>query len=495
MDFFVFKKPPEGRWLKYITERKMEMENKRKKSFTMPHNYVIVFGIILFAMLLTYIVPAGSYERVVDPNTGRTVVAEGSFAYGEQSPVGPFSVFEAVAQGFNEVADIIFFVIFAYGWVNVLIVNGTFNAMMGAIIRKFDTKVEFLIPVIMILFGALGSTIGLTEETYGLIPVFVSLAIALGYDAIVGGAMIYVGVATGFASATLNPFTVGVAQGIAGVEYPYGLALRVVILVVFEIVAIAYVWRYAKKVHADPTKSILYGTKLDLPPMASREELVNTKANGRHVACGLVFVAVIAVIVYGTTQLGWYLNELSALFIIAMIVSGIIGKMNANQIAQSFVQAAKDMMFGALIIGLSRGIVVVLTNGGIIDTIIYGLSQPLAAMGNALGSLSSYVSAVGMLVVQNIINCFIGSGSGQASATMPIMAPLADLIGITRQTAVLAFQFGDGYSNMFWPSGVFLISGLMNIPANKWWKFVAPLFGIMFVLQMVFMCVAVAIGF
>ena len=210
---------------------------KKKKGFTMPHNYVIVFCIILLATLLTYIVPAGSYQREINDD-GREVVVEGSFEYNEQTPVSPFGIFEAVAQGFNEVANMIFFVVFAFGWVNVLIVNGTFNAMIGGVIRKLGTKVELLIPVLMMFFGILGSTIGISEETYGLVPVFVSLAVALGYDAIVGGAMVYIGVATGFASATLNPFTIGVAMGIAGVEYPYGVLFRSIVLVTFEIVAI-----------------------------------------------------------------------------------------------------------------------------------------------------------------------------------------------------------------------------------------------------------------
>lgn len=467
---------------------------KKKKGFTMPHNYVIVFCIILLATLLTYIVPAGSYQREINDD-GREVVVEGSFEYNEQTPVSPFGIFEAVAQGFNEVANMIFFVVFAFGWVNVLIVNGTFNAMIGGVIRKLGTKVELLIPVLMMFFGILGSTIGISEETYGLVPVFVSLAVALGYDAIVGGAMVYIGVATGFASATLNPFTIGVAMGIAGVEYPYGVLFRSIVLVTFEIVAIIYVWRYARKVYKDPTKSLLYGTKLELPQMASRDELMNTYANMRHKLCGLLFMVAMGLMVYGTTQLGWYINELSALFIIMMIISGFVGGMSPNDIARSFVQAAKDMMFGAMIIGLSRGIVVVLTNGGVIDTIVYGLSLPLEHMGHTLGALSEYIAAVGMLIVQNIINCFIGSGSGQASAVMPIMAPLSDIVGVSRQVAVLAFQFGDGYSNMFWPNGIFLISGLMNVPANKWFKFVAPLFGIMFCFQVLFVCIAVAIGF
>lgn len=470
------------------------MSNNRT-GFKMPHNYVVIFSIIILAAVLTWLIPAGSYDREVN-EAGRTVVVDGSFHYTEATPVGPFKLFESMAQGFNEVADIIFFIIFAYAWINILLLNGTFNAMVGGIMRSLGDKVEFLIPVLMICFGILGSTMGMSEETYGLIPVFVGIAVALGYDAIVGGAMVYVGVATGFASATLNPFTIGVAMGIAGVEYPYGLIFRIIILVVFEAVAIFYVWRYARKVHADPTKSLLYGTKLDLKITASREELEKAHMNGRQKLCCLAFLVTVFFIVYGTTMWGWHINELSALFIVSMLVTAIIGGgMGPNDIANSFVQAARDMMFGALVVGLSRGIVVVLTNGGVIDTIIYGLSLPLAKMSHALGALSKYVCAVGMLLVQNIINCFIGSGSGQASAVMPIMAPLSDLIGISRQTAVLAFQFGDGYSNMFWPNGIFLVSGLMNIPANKWFRFVAPLFGVMLVFQMIFMCIAVGIGF
>jgi len=466
---------------------------KKSKKLSMPHSYVIIFAIIIFAMLLTYIVPAGNYERAVN-EAGRTVVVEGTYARAEQSPVGIFQLFSCVFNGFVEVADIIFFIIFAYAWVNVLMTNGTFNGLMGAVIRKFGTKVEILIPILMIAFGALGSTMGLLEEFYGLIPVFVGIAIALGYDAIVGGAMVYIGAATGFASATMNPFTVGVAMSVAGVEYPYGLAFRIVILVIFEAVAIFYVMRYAKKVRQDPTKSLLYGTPLDLK-VVSHEELANATLSTRQKLCGVAFLVTLFFIIFGALKWGWYITELSSLFLMSMIITGFIGGMNANDIAKNFVQSAKDMMFGALIVGLSRGVVVVMTSGNIIDSVIYGLAQPLTAMSNSLGAVSNYISAMGMVFVQNIINFFIASGSGQASAVMPIIAPLADVIGLSRQTAILAFQFGDGYSNMFWPTGIFMIAGLMNVPAEKWFKFVAPLFGIMFALQLVFICVAVGIGF
>ena len=162
-------------------------------------------------------------------------------------------------------ADIIFFVVFAYAWINILLKNGTFNAMIGGLIRRFGDKIEFMVPIIMLFFGILGSTMGLSEETYGLIPAFVGIAIALGYDAFVGTCMTYVAAATGFASATLNPFTIGVAMGVSGVEYPYGLSYRILIFIVFQTVLITYVWRYARKIKADPTKSLLYGTKLEWP--------------------------------------------------------------------------------------------------------------------------------------------------------------------------------------------------------------------------------------
>lgn len=470
------------------------MGNNQKKGFTMPHNYVIIFCIILIAVLLTYIVPAGNYDR--QPNAaGRTVVVDGSFHYVDQTPVGPFQVFECMAEGFNQVSDIIFFIIFAYGWVNLIIVNGTFNSMMGAILRKFGTRIKLLIPVLMITFGILGSTMGMSEETYGLLPVFVGVAIALGYDALVGGAMVYIGVATGFASATLNPFTVGVAMSIAEVEYPYGILFRIIILCVFEAAAIWYVMRYVNKIEKDPTKSLLHGMNLNLGSGLTKEELMATKIETKHVLTGISFLVTVFFIVYGVIKWEWYINELSALFIVSMLVVGAISKMSPNEIAKTFVASSRDMIFGAMVVGLARGIVVVLSNGNVIDTIIYGLSSSLIGISNSLGAVAHYATAVGMLVVQNIINCFIGSGSGQASAVMPIMAPLADMLGVSRQTAVLAFQFGDGYSNMFWPSGVFLISGLMGVPANKWWRFVAPLFGIMFCLEIVFMCIAVAIGF
>lgn len=459
-------------------------------NFKIPNSYVIIFIMIVIAAVLTWVIPSGQFDRVVSEEAGgRMVVIQGSYHEVEGSPVGITGIFSAIVTGFVEVSDIIFFIVFAYGFVFTLMKNGTFDAMMGAVMRKFEHNSLLLFGIVMIIFGVLGSTMGMSEETYGMFPIFIGLATALGYDAIVGGAIVTIAVSTGFASATLNPFTVGVAQGIAEVELYSGIVYRVLCWFVFMTIAIVYIFAYANKVKKDPRKSLLYGEKISIATSGlTKEELMNVKMTTRHKLCGLVFIAVIGLLIWGTTTQGWYINQIATLFLMGMIAAGIVGGDNANKIAENFVEAARGMMFGALMVGMSRAILVVLQQGVIIDSVVYGLSRVLEGTSGA-------VSGVLMVAVQNILNFFIPSGSGQAAVSMPIMAPLADLVGLTRQQAVLAFQFGDGYSNMFWPTSVCMICGLMGIPVNKWYKFVAPLFGLMMIAEIVLMSVAVFIGY
>ncbi len=457
-------------------------------SFRFPHSYVIIFGIIVLVTLLTYIIPAGQFERVVDEVSGRTLVVPGTFQYVEQSPVGPFEMFVCIQQGFIDVADIIFFIVFAYGFVYMLIKNGTFDALIGSMLRGLGNKVGALIPLAMVLFIFLGSTVGILEETYGMIPIFIGLAVAMGYDAIVGSAMVYVGAATGFAAATLNPFTIGVAQTVAGVEIGSGIGYRILCAVIFGGIAIGYTMWYAHRVKKDPTKSLMYGEKMELASSTDRDKLQATYATGRQKACGVLFVLTIAGLLVGTLKFGWYINQLAGLFLIMMIVVGLVGGFGPSKIAETFVESTKGVIFGALVVGLSRGVLIVMNEAQIVDTIVNFLA-------NLLARTSGYLSAVGMLVMQNIINFFIPSGSGQAAVTMPIMAPVSDMIGLSRQIAVLAFQFGDGFSNMFWPTTVCMMCGIMNIPLNKWYKFIAPMFAMMFLAQILLMCGAVAIGY
>lgn len=470
---------------------KNKAEGKKKKfnlSIKMPHTYVLLSCILIAVAILANIIPAGEFQRVQDVASGKMVVIPGTFQVIKGSSFGIFDLFMAVQKGFVDAADIIFFIIFAYGFVYMLIKNGTFDAVLGTLIRKLGNKIQLMIPVCMLTFGILGATMGLYEEAYGLLPVFIGMAVALGYDAVVGGAIVFIGVSTGFSAAILNPFTVGVAQQIAGVPMLSGAAFRTLCFVVFMSASIIYTWRYAIKIKKDPTKSVLYGVELENIKIADKDELINKKLTTRHKLCGVAFIITIITLLYGTMELGWYINELAALFLMMMIVVGKLGGFTFTEIANTLVESTKGMTFGILVCGFSRAVLMIMKDAQITDTIVYFFASLLEGR-------STYVSALGMLGTQNLINFFITGSTSQASITMPIMAPVAELIGLNKQIAVLAFQFGDGFSNMFWPTVVAFECGLMGIPINKWYKFIAPLFGIMFSLQVVMMVIAVAIGF
>ena len=461
----------------------------KKKRFKVPHTYVIIGIILVIVTAMTWLIPAGEFERVEDPATGQTVVVNDSFRFVEQTPVGPFRMIMAIGDGMVNASDIIFFIFFAYGFVYLLIKTGAFYGSIGALSRRLRGSESLIFPVFMVMFGICGSTFGMYEETYGLLPAFIGIAIALGYDGLVGGAAVVLGVATGFAAATLNPFTIGIAQGIAQVPIGSGVGYRIVCLILFEGLAIWYVMRYAKKVKKDPSKSLVRDIQFNVGEEGmTKSKMEALPFTGKHKFIMLLFLATIVILVFGTTQLGWYLSELSALFLIMMIVVGLIGGFGLSQICKLFVEAVSEVIFGALVVGVARSLTIVMTEGNIIDTIVY-------YMAGALGKAGTEVAAVGMIFVQNILNFFIPSGSGQAAVSMPIMTPLADAIGLNRQIAVLAFQFGDGFSNLFWPTVVATECGLMGIPVERWYKFMTPLFGMMLGLQVVMIVIATMINY
>lgn len=466
----------------------MSQETKTKNKFTMPHTYVIIGMILLILTGFTYIIPAGVYERATDPVLNRTMVVADSFRFVTQTPVSIFKMFSAVVSGLVSTADIIFFIFFAYGYINMLIHTGAFYGGLGTLIKRFHGRETLIFPIFMVVFGICGSTFGLYEETYGLLPAFMGISIALGYDALVGGAAVIVGTATGFAAATLNPFTIGIAQGIAEVPIGSGIGLRTICFIVFQSTAIIYIMLYARKVRKNPEKSIVKDVKFNFSSGMTRDELEKLPFTNKHKFIMLLFLLTIGILVYGTTHYGWYLNELSTLFFIMMLITGLIGGNSLSDISKFFINSVSDVLFGAFAVGVARALTIVMEDGQIIDTIIN-------YMAGTLSTLPKSVAAVGMVVVQNLINFFIPSGSGQAATSMPIMAPLADAIGLTRQTAVLAFQFGDGFSNMFWPTSAATLCGLMSLPINKWYKFITPLFVIMFILQIVFIIIAVSINY
>jgi len=431
-----------------------------QKPFKVPHTFVLLFALIIVAVIGSYIIPAGEFDRATDPNSGRTVVVPGTFHRVEQNPQHPFKTFIALQKGSIDAADVVFFVFFVYASFYIVLQTGALHSFIGGLLRALRGKEVVLIPVFMYIFALGGSVFGMFEETFGFIPLFVGLAIAMGYDAIVGMCMVFLTVGMGF---------------------------RIVSWFVFVTMAVIWTVRYALRIKKDPSKSLLAG--VDMGKLAlNHDELVDKKATGRDRLILAWVVGTIGVLIWGVIAKGWYFDELAGLFVIMGIATGLIAGWGPSKIAATFLEGCKDIVFGALVVGLSRGILVVMREAQIIDTVVYAMSQPLAA-------LPRWIAAEGMLVVQTLINFFIPSGSGQAATTMPIMAPLSDLLGISRQTAVLAFQYGDGFSNLLWPTTLLpVVCSIAKIPIQKWWRFFVPFFGLLLVAQVIFIAVSVMIG-
>ena len=304
---------------------------------------------------------------------------------------------------------------------------------------------------------------------------------------LMGLAVIAFGAGIGYAGAMMNPFTVGVAQGIAEVTYMSGIGYRAACHVVMIIIAAIFIMRYASKVKDDPTKSYLYGTAL--APTGEAADVENMKFGWQQKLVLLDLVATIALVVIGVIKWGWYFSQICGIFLIMAIVAAIIMRWNLHQIGDMFVEGFKDATTAAIMIGIARGVKLVLTEGGIIDTVVYGLTLPLS-------HLPAWLCGIAMLVMQTILNFFIPSGSGQAAVSMPIMAPMADLLGLNRDVAVLAYQFGDGLSNIIWPTAfAAVVSGLAGVPLDKWWKLAFKLFGLLVAAQAILMVIAVMTGF
>ncbi len=459
-----------------------------KKKFQLPHPYALIVILILVCTVLTYIIPAGIYDRVEQANTGRMIVEPESFHYVEQTPVEPFSMVQAIPIGMGEVGWIIFLVFIIGGSFGIINKTGAIEAGLGASIEKVKGKDVILIITLMIVFSIGGATIGLAESTLIFIPICVMLAKALGYDAIVGMAIVNIGAVCGFAAGWMNIFTVGVAQGIAELPLFSGMGMRIFSHVVVLTIAMIFILKYASSIRKTPEKSLVYG--LDTKIEAS--ELNNTilEFNGRRKAVLIIILLGFIVLVYGITH-GWSTGtQISSLFLVMGIIAGYAGGLKTDEIADSFVNGTKDVAYGAMLIGLCRAMVVILTNGQIIDTVLH-------AFAGVLGGLPTAIAAGLMVIVQTLINFLINSGSGQAATTMPIMAPLADLLGVSRQTAVLAFQYGDGLSNSLWPTSGILMAGLSmaGIPYDRWIKWVWKMMLVMHIAVILLVMLSVVIGY
>ncbi|TLQ49375.1 putative basic amino acid antiporter YfcC [Ruoffia tabacinasalis] len=457
----------------------------------MPHTYVLLFSFIIIAAILSWIVPAGEFERVMVGE--REIINPDSFAHVASNPQGIFEVLKSIPRGFARTQGISYFLFVTGGSFLIINKTGMIESALSRIVSSLKDKEALVIPVVVLIMGLAGSTIGLSEETIVFIALGVSLARAIGYDSLIGVGMIGLGAGVGFTSGFMNPFSVGVAQSIAELPLYSGIELRLVLFTVLWIVTSLYLIIYGKRVKADLTNSIVYDEEMKARNHADFQDL-NTTENieftTKQKIIAAVFVGGFVVIAYGVMSLDWFITEIGAVFLGMGLISGLIYGMRPEDLADNFIEGAKDMMYAALIVGLAQSLVIIMEDAMILDTLINGLT-------GAISNLPSVLSAAGMYVVQIIINFFISSGSGQAAVTMPIMVPLADALDVTRQTAVLSYQLGNGFLDSIMPmSGILMAQlAIADIPYKKWVKFAMPLMGIWLAIGLVFIIFAQLVGY
>ena len=435
---------------------------KKKNGFKNPSPYFIILILIILSVVATWIIPSGEYDRVIDEATGREVVDPESFRYIERTPVGLFDALVAIPIGIKNQVGIISFIFIVSGAIAVIKETGAIDAGIIKLVDKFKGRDIPLLIVTMIICSLLGSLLGFAQEMIPFIAIGIALASGLGYDRVVGFHIVRTATWIGFAASTMNPFVVTVAQEMAELPLLSGMGYRVIVYVVFMIISGVFFLRYAKKVKKDPSKSILYGYESEVDPKQFEVEERYTTFTTRHKLVLLIFVAGLILLAYGAVKFDWGTNEMGAVLFGISIICGFIGGFGPNQIAQEFSKGMGLVTGGALIAGFTGAIAVILNQGQILDTMIHGLSVPLA-------NVSGVATAVGMMIMYSFINFFIGSAAGRAAATLPIMIPLSDILGITRQTAVLAFIIGGGITNMLWPNMIYVLA-FGDIPYNRWFK-------------------------
>ncbi|WP_077602608.1 YfcC family protein [Oceanobacillus sojae] len=444
---------------------------KQKKKFQLPDAYVILFIILLLAAILTYIIPAGSFEREATEE-GTDVIVPDSYSQIEQQPVNFIDLFSSIQEGLIGGAGLIFLVLTIGGTFAVIEKTGAIDNLILNTIKRTKNREWLLILMVAGLFSVFGGLGIIANSSIAFIPIGIILARAMKMDAIVGVSIIYLGAYSGFAIGFLDPQTTGFAQQIAQLPLFSGLALRIVLYVIVVGATIAYIIWYANRVKNDPQKSILSGNPFPKLEEKSMDD-VDGKLTPTQLAVLLVLTATIVVYVYGVFQWNWDINQMAGIFVALAVVTSLISKIGANQMVEEFMNGAKRVLYGALIIGMARSIVVILENGQVLDTVVHGMAI-------ALEPFSSVMGAVAMFIGNGLFNLVVTSGSGQAAIVMPIMTPLADLMDIPRQVAVQAYTLGDGFTNIITPlSGVLMANlAIAGIPWTKWLKFALPLVGI-----------------
>ncbi|QMU99583.1 YfcC family protein [Borrelia sp. A-FGy1] len=451
-----------------------------------PSSFTIIFSLIVFMTILTYVLPAGEFSketRVVNGST-KEVIISGTYHTVERPSRGFFdgiyTVLTSMAKGMEHAVEVIIFILIVGGSYGVILRTGAVDAGITAAIRKMGSKDKIFIPFMMFIFSIGGTTTGMCEETLPFYLVMIPLVLALGYDMIVAVSIIGLGAGIGTMASTINPFSTGIASAIAGIDLNDGFYFRLILYVVSTLIAIIYVLVYALKVKKDPTKSIVYTQREEHYNVFIKDSEnsigvnVSSFTNERKIVLFLYGVMVLF-LMYSIIQLGWWMQEMTMLYLGTAILSAVVCKMSESQMWDAFIEGAKDMMTAAIIIGIARGVMIVADDGLITATILNAAAEFLYGLPKAL-----------FIVLNEIVQIFTGfiipSSSGHASLTMPIMSPLADFLEVPRSSVVIAMQTASGLVNLITPTGVIMaVLGIARLGYGSWFKFVLPLFIIEFI--------------
>ncbi len=451
-------------------------------NFKFPSAYTILFILIALVAALTWIIPAGQYDRVENKELGKDVPVSGTYKAVEGNPQDVVDVLLAPIDGFYDhssyeatAIDVSLFILIIGGFLGLVTKTGAIDAGIERVTHRLEGREEMMIPILMALFAAGGTIYGMAEESLPFYSLLVPVMMAARFDPLVAAATVLLGAGIGVLGSTINPFATVIAANASGIPFTDGIMLRVIMLVIGYIICVAYVMRYARMVRADQSKSIVYDkyeeNKAHFLGNQSDEGLEFTTTRKIILT---IFGASFGVMIYGVSAAGWWMAEISAMFLAATILVGFVARMSEEEFTNSFIEGARDLLGVALIIGIARGIVVVMDNGMITDTILYSAEQLVTG-------LSSVVFINVMFFIEVLLSFLVPSTSGLAVLTMPIMAPLADFAGVGRDLVITAYQSAAGLVNLITPTSAVVMGGLAiaRVPYVRWVKWVAPLLAIL----------------
>lgn len=455
---------------------------KEKKKVSLPHVYVLLFIIMIAVLLITYLVPSGEYQRIIDPNSGREIVDPATYNTIDKIYLTPMDFFTALHTGFTQTSDIIGMVIAIGGALAVIEKTGAISAGIYAMVKKLKHLDQVLLTIFMFLFSFLGAN-GFAEGGSVFIPLAVTLSVALGYDRMVGAGAGILGLCVGFTSGFVNTYTVGVGQAILALPLFSGIEFRFVVWLLLTICAVVYVLHYAAKIKKNPALSI-YGECYLEEQKNSEDEGSQIPLTTSRILILIVFIGVLLSQVYGTLKLGWYLPQLASLFLMLTVAAGVFARMSPSDVAVEFAKGASNILPACLSISMARSILVLMNQSKIIDTVIHSLSEMLIGKNPIIIVIMVYCIVV-------LFNFFVTSGSGKAVILMPILGPLGQLTSINQQVMVVIYQMGDGFTNYFWPTSGTLMASLAlgNVKYEDWFKFAYKFFAFLLIVGGV-VCVA-----